>query len=138
MDGFLHFSAERIMEKRYEDWIAAYKSDHNGFLRGKCEQATSEMAKEFPELRRVCGFVHAVRERAQHFWCITEEGEIVDPTASQFFGIFEYEELDLSNPEDVARIPTGVCMNCGDDVYSHDTFCSDACYSATLRYLNSV
>lgn len=126
------------MKTEYRAWIVEYvASIPNGFVRGKCDEATQLMCAAFPELRRAAGFAHSSWGRDQHWWCVSPEGEIVDPTASQFLGgIADYEELDLEKDRD--RIPTGVCMDCGDDVYGGKTFCSEACENATLRYLNGV
>ena len=121
----------------YRAWIDAYvASQPNGFVRGKCDKATQMMVEAFPELRRVAGFAHVSWGRDQHWWCVAPDGTIVDPTASQFQGgLADYEELDLDKDQD--RIPTGVCMDCGDDTYGGKTFCSDICERATLNYLNT-
>lgn len=125
------------MRDEYQAWIEAYvASQPNGFIRGKCDDATTLMCQEFPELRRAAGFAHVTWGREQHWWCVTSEGDIIDPTVSQYPGhMVDYEELDLE--KDQERIPTGVCMDCGDDTYGGKTFCSDRCERATLRYLNS-
>ena len=120
----------------YHTWINAYvASQPNGFVRGKCDEATKLMVDAFPELRRVAGFAHVWWGRDQHWWCLAPDGTIVDPTASQFpGGLADYEELDLE--KDRERIPTGVCMHCGEEVYGGKLFCGDACERATLAYLN--
>lgn len=121
----------------YADWISAYVARNKGFVRGLCDPATTEMVKAFPELRRACGLATwnaGHREvRDQHWWCVAPDGMIVDPTAAQFTGQVLYEELNLDNPDDVARIPTGVCMGCGGDVYEGKTFCGDACEGSVMR-----
>jgi hypothetical protein len=63
---------------------------------------------------------------------------VVDPTASQFPHRPHYEELDLTDPEDAARVPSGICMDCGADVYGGATFCSERCERATIAYLKSI
>lgn len=125
------------MRDEYRAWIEAYvASIPNGFVRGVCADATQLMAAEFPELRRVAGFAHVSWGRDQHWWCVAPDGTIVDPTVSQFPGrAVDYEELDLE--KDQERIPTGVCMDCGDDTYGGKLFCSTRCENATLRYLNT-
>lgn len=129
------------MKPEYQAWIDAYVTEHNQFVRGKCKDASTRMAAAFPgELRQAAGFVHVAwgRGREQHFWCVTTDGEIVDQTALQYAQttIFEYEELDLE--KDRHRIPTGCCMDCGDDVYGGATFCNDECERATREYMNQV
>lgn len=120
----------------YADWIAAYVA-RMPFVRGNCKEATAEMVQHFPELRVAAGFVHCSWGRDQHFWCVAPDGSILDPTRGQFDLVYQYEELDLSDPEAVARVPTGVCPNCGGDVYGSDTFCDTSCECRYMAYLNS-
>ena len=123
----------------YEEWIEQYvASQPSRFVRGKCADATSKMVEAFPELRRACGFAFCAWGRDQHWWCVAPDGAIVDPTAEQFAscgGVFLYEEIDPNNEEDRKRVPTGRCMNCGDDVYEGKTFCSEACERETIAAL---
>lgn len=122
----------------YEQWIEAYVAAQPGrFVRGKCDKATQEMVKAFPELRRAAGFVFSTFGREQHWWCVDPNKNVVDPTREQFQVVFEYEELDLNDPETRKRVPTGVCMNCGEDTYEGKTFCSDDCENITLADFNS-
>lgn len=135
--------------ERYASWISAYEAKCNNFVRGKCKEATDAMVAEFPELRQACGFVYVAWGRDEHFWCVVKDadengmayesaGAIIDPTAAQFPGrAIQYEELNLDDPNDRRRVPTGVCMDCGDPVYG-TRFCSSECERATLAYLNSV
>lgn len=122
--------------KSYADWIENYVARHDDFVRGKCDRATKEMVEAFPELRRAAGFAHVSWGRDQHWWCVAPDGSVVDPTASQFGtrGVLRYEELDLKDPATRGRVPTGRCMDCGDDVYNRDTFCSPECEAATTAY----
>lgn len=129
------------MSEAYRAWIEAYvASQPRSYVRGKCAAATLAMVEAFPELKRQCGFVHVDWGREQHWWCVAPDGSIVDPTVSQYpFGYaFEYEPLDLSNPADVARIPTGKCANCGGHIYNHfdSTVCSDECHREYCAYLS--
>lgn len=98
-------------------------------------EATLLMAQAFPELKRACGFVDTVWGEDQHWWCKTPDSQIVDPTKSQFPIVFGYEEVDPANPH--RKIPTGVCMDCGDDAFDYKTFCSERCELKTLAYFNS-
>ncbi len=125
------------MKPEYRAWIDAYVKANDDFVRGKCEDGTKEMLAAFPELRLAVGFVHCTWGRDQHFWCVTEDGEIIDPTRSQFIAVWKYEELDLADPATRAKIPTGRCMDCGDDVYGGNQFCSDKCWESTRVYLES-
>lgn len=120
------------MKKEYKDWIES-NVEGNGY--GKCAEVTSAMAEAFPELTRVRGHYYCIRwgERA-HWWLKTSDGEIVDPTASQFptKGRGHYQEWDESNEE-----PTGICPECGKYVYGGKSLCSDECEQSYMRYLET-
>jgi len=125
----------------YQAWIDAYVSNTpNRYVRGKCGKATLAMVEAFPELRRQAGFVHVDWGREQHWWCVAPDGSIVDPTRSQYPGgyVYLYEPLDLDNPDDVARTPTGKCANCSGPIYNHydSTVCSEKCHRSYCAYLN--
>jgi len=114
------------MEQKYKNWIEYYKK-REGSVQYKCQGASEEMAKAFPELRQVRGFCYVNHWPEQHWWCETEDGEVIDPTASQFDKISRYEEynVDVHGPE-----PIGKCLDCGDYVYEDDHyhgFCDEYC-----------
>ncbi len=125
-------------DARYVEWIDAYKASVNS-VTGRCSSATKEMQAAFPELKRVAGFVTTfMGAQLEHFWLMTEAGEIVDPTVSQFpGGVLEYRAFQ---PLDEVRV--GRCMECGDDIYAalqslDDTpqrrsICSDECEAAFI------
>ena len=123
--------------KRYLDWIESYVSRQPGrFLRGQCKEATAEMVAAFPELRQAAGFTRSSYGREQHWWCVTPDGTVVDPTVEQYAGgVWEYLELDLDDPETRRVVPTGVCQNCGGDVYEHKMFCSEGCEREAIACL---
>lgn len=119
------------MKAEYQAWIEAALAGGNGY--GECKKVTQEMSEVFPELKRVSGFYYDMSwGRRQHFWMITPDGTVVDPTAAQFpsLGRGHYEEIT-----DPSLIPTGVCMDCGQDVYNGNTFCDAECEAATRAYL---
>lgn len=99
-------------EERYSAWIADYIKRHNGSAYGLCKEATEEMVAAFPELRRVAGHVFCLWGQRSHFWCVTESGEIVDPTASQFGAVGSYEEWKPG-----AEVCVGKCMECGSEIW---------------------
>lgn len=113
---------------RYALWIEGCC-----FGRGQCAEATEAMVQRFPELRRVRGHVAIVEspKTPAHWWCETEDGVIVDPTARQFVGIVAY--LPHEGEE-----PVGKCANCGGYIYASsgytNTVCSDACASSYEAY----
>jgi len=80
----------------------------------RCEEATKEMVQAFPELRRVGGWVagspmRRPRRGAEHWWCVTPDGCIVDPTRAQFlWAEIYYREKTAEDPE-----PIGKCLHCG-------------------------
>lgn len=118
----------------YQDWIRDYEAKHPGSsLIGYCGLATEEMVKVFPELRRVCGFAHVPFRSTEHWWCVTPEGKIVDPTAKQFVSTPQYEEIDLR----YTMIRLGKCMNCGSEVMGPmhiggQAFCLPAEYESKM------
>lgn len=65
---------------QYARWIETYVQAHNCYVRGLCVSAVKEMIAAFPELKPDLGFVGW----GEHAWCVAPDGEIVDPTASQF------------------------------------------------------
>lgn len=111
----------------YAAWIAA--NVHGSGL-GACNDVTERMVAAFPELTRVRGHYHCpVWGRREHWWCVTAGGVIVDPTAHQFpsRGAGHYEPHVEGSLE-----PTGKCLGCGEYVWDHRTFCSDACQADML------
>jgi hypothetical protein len=68
-------------------------------LRGKCKEMSEELVKKDPTLTLVRGWYYEPlwNKDEEHWWTKTIEGEIIDPTASQFpsGGIPEfYTEFD--------------------------------------------
>jgi len=96
----------------YDQWIADFVSKQR-IIRGACGRAVNEMAKAFPELKRVAGWVVFKGGRSEHFWCVTPDGSIVDPTASQFGELLRYHEFQPGG-----EVRVGRCMNCGDGIYA--------------------
>jgi hypothetical protein len=91
---------------------------------GKCAAVTLNMQQMFPELERVRGhYCCWVWGRREHWWLVAPDGAIIDPTASQFPSKGNGEYIPW---QEGAEEPTGICMNCGDYVYS-DLFCSKRC-----------
>lgn len=124
------------MKPEYTAWIESYTAAQpERYVRGKCREATVAMIETYPELRQAAGFVYCTWGREEHFWCMTADGEVIDPTKSQYHHVFRYEEIDLSDPEQVKKIPTGRCMDCGDDTYEDKTFCDERCEAATRAYM---
>lgn len=84
----------------------------------RCDECTSDMAQQFPELQRVRGHYVDLLTRVehQHWWLVTPNEHIVDPTRLQFpdggNGIY----LPLREQDE----PCGRCLNCGEAIYMTD------------------
>lgn len=117
----------------YQTWIDQHYPTRKAAT-CKCAEATEAMCEEFPELARVRGhydcWAWGMRE---HWWCVTPDGAIVDPTARQFpsEGSCQYIAFNESGPE-----PTGKCPNCGGYCYDNDTCCSDAYSREYVAFVN--
>jgi hypothetical protein len=113
---------------RYMKWI----SEHVGpDPHGQCKEVTARMAAAFPELRRVRGhYVCPSDGRQQHWWMVSPDGTVLDPTKEQFSsrgqGLYEPHE----GPE-----PTGTCLNCGALVYGETSFCNANCMNEFSSYI---
>lgn len=95
----------------YQGWIANWLATNSPY--GQCESATAAMAAAYPELRRVRGHVDTMWGRRAHWWLITPDGEIIDPTAGQFQGVAcSYVPW---TPDEEVRL--GKCMNCGAEIW---------------------
>lgn len=126
----------------YAAWIEKHvKGD--GY--GKCVEVVKAMGVAFPELSVRFGFYFCAWGRREHWWLRCGD-RIIDPTGRQHPGgsLFPesdigYEDLTNLDADELAnKVPTGVCMNCGDPVYRGDTFCDDSCEAATIKYLNGI
>lgn len=119
--------------KKYNKWI-----DENveGEGLGKCKEITEKMSKCFPELKRVRGhYICPIWKEREHWWLVTNDGKIVDPTKRQFpsKGIGEYVLWDESK-----EVPTGKCPNCGKYCFNGKSTCSDECYDEYKAYLEDL
>jgi hypothetical protein len=111
--------------------------DGYDFFRGRCKEICGSLILVFPSLRLVRGHYdcYAWRTKEQHWWCVTPDGVIVDPTSSQFGckGLGDYEEFD----------GTIACAQCGKTFHEDEAmlrkaggpfidgrygFCSGKCY----------
>lgn len=120
----------------YGEWIAANVQD-TGY--GQCAAVTLMMVAKFPELMRVRGhYLDVVWGPREHWWCVTSDGKIVDPTAAQFptAGTGHYEPWTDGDEE-----PIGKCLECGEYCWESqrgtDNFCCQKHEMAYMRYLNT-
>jgi len=116
------------MDDKHKQWIVENVAE----TYGTCAEITLGLAEKFPDLKRVRGHYYCPTwgERA-HWWLVDKDGQIVDPTASQFpsGGAGVYVSW-----EEGSREPTGTCPQCGDYVYDGGTCCSESCHSAYVAY----
>lgn len=129
------------MDERHVEWIRGYEERVGGphATIGRCKYAAEEMAAVFNELRVVRGHVECPEPwgRRGHWWCVTADGEVVDPTAGQFTsGILSYEEY-----VDGAPVRLGKCMDCGEPIWGpadrgRQVFCDASCSDSYAAYLN--
>lgn len=129
---------QRMVE--YSFWIVEYTRNLDVF--NMCSEGIAAMSQAFPELQARRGWVDVpgVGERP-HWWLVTPDGVVVDPTARQFTdkpgdtlpngvrraayyggaGILGYREVDEANP------PIGKCMNCGGTCFKNTAPCYYVC-----------
>jgi len=132
------FKNVNFKELAYDIWINDnYPTPQSARL--QCAEATEEMVRVFTELKRVRGLASVAEPfglcptKTPHWWCVTPEGTVVDPTAHQYpTYIVSYEESDESKGP-----PTGKCPNCGGLKYGSEYLCSDKCSKEYLDYLNN-
>ncbi len=110
----------------YNEWINENIPDSYG----ACREATRDMQKAFPELRRVRGHYHCWIWGVREHWWLVDGDEIVDPTAAQFpsKGQGRYKEFE-------GQEPTGKCINCGKYYYNGEAVCQQSCYDEFVRSL---
>ncbi|MER6367100.1 hypothetical protein ABT255_01755 [Streptomyces mirabilis] len=102
-------------------------------LLGTCQQAVETLVAADPRLTAVAGwYVDAVWGEREHWWAVTPDGEIVDPTVEQF-PTGHVPELRHYAPYD------GVypCPGCGIAIACEDAanavgFCCGACEGGTV------
>jgi hypothetical protein len=120
-----------VRHDEYEAWIETLVKEHGTALMGQCQVAVRNMVLAFPELRAVAGHSYGVWGKRGHWWLVAPDGEIVDPTISQFPGPIEYEEWVPGS-----EVRVGKCMNCGEEIWErvevleniqHKQMCSEAC-----------
>ena len=132
------FNSVDFKRLAYDLWILDnYPDGNSAYL--KCAEATEKMVATFPELKRVRGLASVEEHhgfpptRTPHWWCVSPDGTIVDPTEHQYpTKILSYEEADETRGP-----PTGKCPNCGGLCYEGSYLCSDKCDKEYLAYLNS-
>ena len=103
--------------EQYNKWMSDNYPSRKEAL-SKCQEASKKMKEAFPELRVTNGFISLPFELDEkaHWWCVTPDGEIVDPTSIQYGTcILDYEEINDEHPARKYRLAK--CMNCGEQYY---------------------
>lgn len=99
-------------------------------VRGMCCDYSLAMSRAFPELRVAKGwYIDLFCVPHQHWWCVTPDGIIVDPTVAQFLMGGTYKEY-------TGEEPTSRCLNCGALIFDMGNFCDQECnnhFMATLK-----
>lgn len=128
------------MKPEYRAWIkATYPTTREAL--GECMIGAKAMGIAFPELRVTNGFVTILGdlEPRQHWWCVTPDDQVVDPTAIQYPLIMDYEEIDDGHPARNYR--QARCHDCGEYYYEtpelKGTMHTPECERAYMAYLNT-
>ena len=121
------------MKPEYQDWVCACGYDDPRYSLAKCVEATEHMQRVFPVLKIKKGVVYSTGnpdncsdqypKQYPHQWLEDEYGNIVDPTASQFWLLpnLQYKEVGCSARK---------CMGCGQYFESeYDGFCGECPWS---------
>jgi len=96
------------------EWIKThYPTSESARL--QCAEATLALTQAFPYLRRVRGHAMVEIHLRPHWWCLTETGDILDPTAHQWPNPPTFYELLPDNFEE----PHGKCLECGELLFRY-------------------
>ncbi len=120
------------MEQKYTKWIEEHVPTYEAAY-GLCIPVCQAMVAAFPELRIAYGNYYCnIWGERWHMWCVTPEGEIIDPTLRQFP---TQAGSHIERCED--KRPVGKCANCGELYYEYfnGTVCSESCGKAFARSL---
>jgi len=84
---------------QYRAWIADYEASRAPVV-GQCQKVCNAMRTAFPELELRGGWVRTPLGYDTHYWLLTRDGEIIDPTASQFPQLRpeDYEDAGSTEP----------------------------------------
>lgn len=92
-------------------------------LRGTCGTYVRKFTEMFPELKEQPGFINFQvgienYRPGEHYWCVHEDGRIIDPTLEQFYHARNgYQPFYKPLDEEKDIIQIGKCMNCGSEIY---------------------
>lgn len=126
------------MTEEYRRWIEQWLDQNRAY--GKCHEGVKAMKEAFPELIAVPGHVSCDWGLRDHWWLTDPNGNVVDPTVSQFGVVFSYQPW---KPGDEVRV--GKCMNCGSEIWrsvqtldpppKKECICNETCSDEFEAYL---
>ena len=122
--------------KQYQQWIETHYPTSKEAM-GQCKKGCEQLKATFPELKITNGFVAIFGDYVTHWWCVTQDGTIIDPTAVQFGVVLYYDEIDDDHPERLYEKKK--CMNCGEYYYQTPDLRhmhTPACEAEFTDYLN--
>lgn len=136
-----------LMEARKNTFLNKDDLADKDILRAQCGPFTKAFIEKFPELSLRSGFImFRSGFRSEHFWCVKEDGTIVDPTVDQFHWdpIMEpAPRYKVFNPEE-DEVYLGKCPNCGEEIHGISEgpnaldftgYCDDECAAEYGRYV---
>lgn len=87
---------------KYQKWIENFLVSDNE-IHGMCRSVCELMQKDFPELVLHGGYVLTDLGTDLHYWLVSPDGEVVDPTEEQFGGLQpeDYFDSGLSDPVEI-------------------------------------
>ncbi len=124
-------------DARYDAFADLWSVKCAGDVTTTCREAVATLVALCPELKAIRGQV-VMKDSPDgdtrpwpHWWAVTADGVVVDPTAAQFPSQLEYRPHDESKGP-----PTGKCPNCGGLCHNHNYCCSDKCEREYVAYVN--
>ena len=123
------------IRKCKDDFYRHYREHVYKKYRGKCKEFSVKLVERDSSLRLVRGYYYCpmIQEEEMHWWCENERGEIIDPTAKQFWseGSGTYREFNGFFK----------CRACGKDILEtkkdkivsgRHIYCNDQCYKEII------
>lgn len=97
---------------RYDAWIEKFIAEGRE-IHGMCCSTCELMQMDFPELVLHGGYVQTALGTDLHYWLETPDGEIIDPTESQFGGLQldDYVDCGLTDPMEILHWYLELCQN---------------------------
>lgn len=92
------------MTNPYQTWIQTHYPTAT-HARLQCFEATTKMVVAFPELRQARGHIMVGVRLRPHWWCVTPDGTVIDPTAIQYkIPPLFYDEIPVDAEEPPCKL----------------------------------